>query len=74
MSHAQESKKEKIPQVIDDLDLSVVMGTHRRSFRLERERELRKKDSRDKLERITTKGLLERSDDEEKESHILGLQ
>jgi hypothetical protein len=38
MSHAQESKKEKIPHVIDDLDLSVVMGTHRRSFRL-RERE-----------------------------------
>jgi hypothetical protein len=34
MSHAQESKKEKIPQVIDDLDFSVVMGTHRRSFRL----------------------------------------
>jgi hypothetical protein len=72
MSHAQESKKEKIPQVIDDHDFSVVMGTHRRSFRLRERAE--KKDSRDKLERITTKGLLERSDDEEKESHILALQ
>jgi hypothetical protein len=72
MSHAQESKKEKIPQVIDDLDFSVEMGTHRTSFRLRERAE--KKDSRDKLERITTKGLLERSDDEEKESHILALQ
>jgi hypothetical protein len=72
MSHAQESKKEKIPQVIDNFEFSVVMGTHRRSFRL-RER-VEKKDSRDKLERITTKGLLERFDDEEKESHILALQ